>query len=79
MLATDFPEATTQLLAPEGMEDEVYDLQVWKSPELDLVISKWKLTWRERFQILLTGHCWLHVVGNTHPPVSIETFFPFEV
>ncbi len=77
MRATDFPEATTQLLAPEGMEDQVYDLNIWKSQEFDLVISKWKMTWRERFQILFLGHVWLHVTGQTHPPVTIETFYPF--
>lgn len=78
MRATDFPEATTKLLPPEGEEENVYPLPIWRHPEGGMVISKWKMTWRERMACLIYGHVWFHSWGNTHPPVTIETAFPFE-
>jgi len=78
MKATDFPEATAKLLPPEGEEENVYPLPIWRHPEGGMVISKWKMTWRERLMILRQGHVWFHSWGNTHPPVTIETAYPFE-
>jgi len=73
-----FREANTKLTPPEGAEDVVYSLYVWRHPEGGLVISKWKLTWWERLQCLLKGHVWFHCWGNTHPPVLLSTDHPFE-
>lgn len=78
MRGTDFPEATLKLLPPEGHEEEVYPLHVWRHPEGGMVISKWKMTWRERLSCLWNGYVWFHCWGNTHPPMSIETSYPFE-
>lgn len=78
MIGTNFPEATTALGAPEGMEDEVYALPVWHTPGHPAFISKWRMTWKERLHCLLFGYVWLHVLSAAHPPVSIETHYPFE-
>lgn len=78
MRGTDFPEATMKLLPPEGHEEDVYPLHVWRHPEGGMVISKWRMTWRERLSCLWNGHVWFHCWGNTHPPMSIETSYPFE-
>lgn len=77
MRGTEFPEAVTKLKAPEGMEDEVYSLPVWTDGQHPALISKWKMTWKERFMCLIQGHVWLHVLSQQHPPVTIETSFPF--
>lgn len=78
MKGSDFPEAVIKLKAPEGYEDEVYELPIWRHPEGGMVISKWKMTWRERLACLFQGYVWFHCWGNTHPPMSIETTYPFE-
>lgn len=78
MRGTDFPEATMKLLPPEGHEEDVYPLHVWRHPEGGMVISKWRMTWRERLSCLWNGYVWFHCWGNTHPPMTIETSYPFE-
>lgn len=78
MKGTEFPEATTKLLPPEGHEENVYPLHVWRHPEGGMVISKWRMTWRERLSCLWNGYVWFHSWGNTHPPMTIETSYPFE-
>lgn len=77
MRGTEFPEANTKLLPPEGEEESVYALHVWRHPDGGLVISKWKMTWRERLQCLLFGHVWFMCWGNTHPPMNLEAKYPF--
>lgn len=78
MKGSPFPESTTELKAPDGMEDQVYALPVWRVQGHSVFISKWRMTWRERLACLFKGHVWLHVIGNSHPPISIETRYPFE-
>lgn len=78
MIGQDFPEATTKLGAPEGMEDEVYELPVWHTPGHAAFISQWRMTWRERLHCLFFGYVWLHILSAQHPPVTIETHYPFE-
>ncbi|RMH22126.1 MAG: hypothetical protein D6698_01835 [Gammaproteobacteria bacterium] len=78
MIGQDFPEATTKLDAPEGMEDDVYQLPVWHMPGHPAFISKWHMTWRERLHCLIHGYVWLHVLSAAHPPVALETNYPFE-
>ena len=56
---------------PEKGVDEVYDLHVWQSPDRRRSVSKWRLTWRERFYAFFRGVVWLDVRG-THPPVCVE-------
>lgn len=78
MKGSDFDEATQSLKAPEGHEDHVYELPVWHLPGEPVFISKWQLSWKERFMCLLQGHVWLHVLSHSHPPITIETSYPFE-
>ncbi len=60
-----------------GTEDEVVGLPVHRSG--DQVISCWRLTWRERFRLILGGHVWLHILtSRTHPPVVVTAESPFE-
>jgi hypothetical protein len=50
----------------------VVGMHTWTDGEQSL--SRWKLTWRERLQVLLHGHVWITVLsGWTQPPVAIET------
>lgn len=78
MKGVEFPEANTKLLPPEGQESRVYALHVWRHPDGGMLISKWGMTWRERLFCLWGGYIWFHCWGNTHPPMSIETSYPFE-
>ena len=78
MRGSDFPEAVGTLLAPDGLEEEIYGLPVWYHEGCRAYISKWKMSWRERIHCLLFGHVWLHLLGSSHPPVNIETYYPFE-
>lgn len=37
------------------------------------VISKWRLTWKERLEVLIYGHVWLRVRHQSiHPPVWVQ-------
>ena len=78
MIGSKFPEATTALKAPTGMEDTVYELPVWHTPGHPAFISKWRMTWLERLHCLFKGYVWLHILSDSHPPVTIETEYPFE-
>jgi hypothetical protein len=69
MKGIDFKEANTRLLPPEGQEDKVVPLPIWTDGQN--VMSKWKLTWKERLWVLRHGVLYLHVVGRTHPPLAI--------
>jgi hypothetical protein len=42
------------------------------------VITRWKLTWRERLRILFSGNLWLIVLtfGRPLQPVKLETACP---
>ncbi len=42
------------------------------------VISRWKLTWRERFKLLVTGNLWLTLLtfGQPLQPILIEIDSP---
>lgn len=41
--------------------------------------SRWKLTWKERLQLLFTGSIWLHTIGTGHPPISLELKEPMDI
>ena len=73
---TDFKEANFTYTKPPGMTDEeCVSLRVYRAE--GLAISCWRLSWRERIVALLTGRLWLHVLGNGHPPIALETETPF--
>jgi len=69
MKGVHFKQANIVLKAPQGMEDDCYDLHACRYE--DGYISKWQVSWKDRLQILLTGTCWLWVMSFTHPPVVI--------
>lgn len=41
------------------------------------IASCWRLTFKERLQVLFTGKMWLHVATKQHPPVFLATSTPF--
>jgi len=41
------------------------------------IISCWRLTWRERLQLLWRGRLRLYIYGTAQPPVAIEVDRPF--
>ena len=54
---------------------EVIDLPAYRRD--GVTISCWKLSWRERFRIFLTGITWLKVLGD-QPPVHVGAHTPFQ-
>ena len=76
MRGIEFPEANKKLLPPEGEEANVYTLHVWSDG--NRCISKWKMTWQERFKALFTGTIWFDSWGSTHPPINLMVRYPFE-
>ena len=59
----------------DATREEVLDLPSRK--ENGETISCWKVSWKERLLIFLTGKVWLHVHGR-QPPVLISGHYPFE-
>ena len=45
------------------------------------VVSRWKLTWRERLAVVWSGNLWLTVLTFNKPlqPVMLTAFAPVEV
>lgn len=82
MIASAFDEETDVLGPPSGMaEEDVYSLSVWRGKDStgeSRVISCWKLTREELELINKTGRVWLHVLGDTMPPVCLEVAHPFK-
>jgi hypothetical protein len=75
MKAVKFKESNFVLKSPDGLEDDVYDLDVWKGETggLPEFISKWRPSFRERLSILFFGSVWLRVMSRTtSPPVLIQ-------
>ncbi len=68
MTPVNFPEANSQLLAA-GIPN-CGDLPVFKDGEQ--IISKWRMTWRERVSALLFGTAFVYVMAaRTSPPVAV--------
>lgn len=69
--AIHFPEATKNLLKPDSMTDEECS-SLWVFNDGEQCVSCWKLSWKERLNILLYGKLWLGILsGRTQPPVWI--------
>lgn len=67
-----FPEANRNLLKPDGMTDDECK-SLWVYTDDDQCVSCWKLTLRQRLQLLLHGRIWLSVLsGHTMPPVWLD-------
>ena len=77
MKPTNFPESTKELSKPEGMTDEECEsMHVFTDGKQ--CISKWKMSFRERWKALFKGHVWIGVhSGYTQPPVWVSVNFPF--
>lgn len=68
MKPISFPEANSQLLA--GGIPDCGDLPVFKDGSQ--IVSKWKMTWRERFSALFHGTAFVYVFSSrTSPPIAI--------
>ena len=68
----EFEQVNRTLLKPDGWTDkECKPLPIFTDREK--CVSKWKMTWRERFHCLFRGFLWLTVhSGSTQPPVLIN-------
>lgn len=58
-------------------QPEYNPLPMWKGPD-GLRVSRWQLTWKERFKILLNGSLWLTIKTFNKPlqPVKLEANCP---
>lgn len=70
----NFVEANKHLGAGRGHNKalgEIAGLPVWT--DNIQVISRWKLTMRERLNVLITGKVWVCVgSGGTCPPIAVD-------
>lgn len=69
-----FPEANATLQAPPG-RDDIRELPIHQHSAWS--ISCWQLSEKEVEEVARTGIVWLHVMGNTHPPVYVGGERPF--
>lgn len=71
MYPDTFKQHNRTLGAPPGM-DNCSSLQVYRHPTEPLLVSKWRMTWRERLSALLFGKVWVYVhASETHAPISL--------
>jgi len=76
MKPINFKESNKTFLRPESMtDDQCRPLRVYQDDKY--IISKWKLTFFERIQILFSGIIWLCVHANYTPPISVDLKNPF--
>lgn len=73
MKPVKFKEANAELGKPPSMtDDECGSLPVFKDGKQ--CISLWKLSFKERLQVLFFGKIWLGVIsGMTQPPVWLDS------
>lgn len=69
MRAVGFPETNSLLLAGDIPDCE--DLPVYKDGER--IVSRWKMSWRERLSALFFGTVFVHVRSpKTSPPIGLR-------
>lgn len=58
-------------------QPEYIPLPAWRGED-GRVVTRWRLTWKERLRILFFGNLWLTVLTFNHPlqPVKLETECP---
>lgn len=82
MKPVDFPEANFTFGRPMVMTDEQCgSLRVFKGKYADglpVNISCFELSEDELQEIVKTRRVWLHVIGESHPPVAIGTESPWK-
>jgi hypothetical protein len=73
MTPVKFPESNLTLGKPVGMTDEeCKPLPVFTDGTQ--CVSQWRLTWKERFQVLFFGKIWVSVLsGRTQPPIWLDS------
>jgi len=71
MKPINFKESNKELQKPSNMTDEeCSSLNIYNGD--GRCISKWKMSWKERFHCLFKGFVWLDVYsGKTQPPVGV--------
>lgn len=69
---TNFREANKVLGPPPGDRDDTLIDPLPIFTDGKACVSKWKLTWRERWSALFFGHAWVWVLGPTQPPVALD-------
>ena len=73
----DFKEKNFTYKKPASMTDEeCSSLDCYKAED-GQTISKWKLTWKERFKIFFTGVIWHSVLMQPPAPVYLTVDTPF--
>ncbi len=77
MTPIEFDEQNGVLTKPDGMTDEqCCPLPCFRNGER--VISRWQMTWKERFVALVTGKVWASVwSGHSSPPIALMIDTPF--
>jgi len=83
MIPSNFDQANSQLLPPEGMsEDEVGTLcayrGVYEETDEPFVVTCFKPTREELDEIEKTGRVWVIMLGESIPPISISSENPWE-
>jgi len=58
-------------------QPEYETLPAYRSED-GMVVTRWRLTWRERFLVFLTGDLWLSILTCNRPlqPVKLDTKCP---
>ena len=83
MKPVETSSTNTILTAPKGQENSVFNLPVTRytmqtpDGDMDCVMSCWELTPEELKMIEETGKIYIHMSGNTHPPMML-TPYPLE-
>lgn len=66
-------------------QPEYTTLPMWRDPYIEDIngyrCSRWKLTWKERLQVLFGGSLWLSVLTFDRPlqPVLLQTVCPLKI
>lgn len=80
MIAASFDESNLTLDPPQGVDlDACAALSVYRGIDdngFPIVVSCWKMTRDERFEINRTGRVWLVCMGTTMPPVQLHGVKP---
>jgi hypothetical protein len=76
MIPIKFKEANKCLKPPINWDAEKYGVcsDLWTYTDGNQSVSLWKLSWKERWQVLRYGKVWLGVMsGKTQPPVWVDS------
>lgn len=78
-----FPQQNFTLVGnpEERAAGTVYDLHGFKFRDLDNVpniITRWQFDEAELAEVIATGGCWVRCVGESQPPMCVQSDSPFE-